>query len=111
MSRHFFPLLVAAVLLAGCADPLPADKLDYAGDWRAPGMSLLILEDGSVAYERIRSGASTSINGPLKEFDGDDFVVGLWVFTTTFDVTEPPHQVNGEWQMVVDGVRLTKQNW
>lgn len=111
MTQHLFPLLLAVLLLAGCTDPLPEDKLDYAGDWRAPGMSLLILEDGSVAYERIRSGATTSVNGPLKAFDGDDFAVGVWFFTTTFEVSEPPHQVDGAWQMVVDGVRLTKQAW
>jgi hypothetical protein len=71
-------------------------------------MALLITQDGSVAYKRIKKGMTTSVNGPLKEFDGDDFVVGVLFMTTTFKVSEPPHKVKGRWQMVVDGVRLTK---
>ncbi len=71
-------------------------------------MSLLILKDGSVAYERVRGRATVSIDAPLKEFVEDDFVVGLWFLTTTFDVSEPPEEIGGKWQMVVDGVRLTK---
>ncbi|WVM92925.1 hypothetical protein ULG90_01620 [Halopseudomonas pachastrellae] len=26
--------------------------------------------------------------------------------TTRFEVSEPPHEVEGDWTMVVDGVRL-----
>ena len=71
-------------------------------------MALLILQDGSFAYERLKGGATASINGPLKEFVGDDFVVGVWFFTTTFVVSEVPHEVEGQWQMVVDGIRLIR---
>jgi len=71
-------------------------------------MSLLILRDGSVEYERVKGRATVSIDAPLKEFVEDDFVVGVWFITTTFDVSDPPEEVGGKWQMVVDGVRLTK---
>ena len=71
-------------------------------------MYLLILTDGTVSYQRLKNGGSTSINAPLKEFVGDDFVVGLAFLTTTFDVKNAPHQVDGKWVMVVDGVKLTK---
>ena len=102
-------LLVLVILtICSCSKPLPADKLSYAGEWESKEMYLLILPDGTVAYQRLKNGGNTSINGPVKEFVGDDFIVGLAFLTTTFDVTEAPHLVDDEWVMVVDGIRLTK---
>ena len=46
--------------------------------------------------------ALTLVNGPLKEFDGNDFLVGIGPFSTTFEVSEPPHETVNGWQMVVD---------
>ena len=101
-------LVFFIILLSGCADPLPEDRLDYVGEWRSKEMGLLILADGSVSYKRLKGGATTSVSGPLKRFEGDDFVVGVLFMTTTFDVTEPPHEIGGAWTMTVDGVRLTR---
>ncbi len=101
-------LVFFIILLSGCADPLPEDRLDYVGEWRSNEMGLLILADGSVSYKRLKGGATTSVSGPLKRFEGDDFVVGVLFMTTTFDVTEAPHEIGGAWKMTVDGVRLTR---
>ncbi|WP_240695211.1 hypothetical protein [Corallincola luteus] len=100
--------VVMAMLLSACSEPLPVDKLNYAGDWQSREMELLILTDGTVAYKRLQKGGTTSINAPLKEFQGNNFIVGIGPVTTTFIVAEPPTEVDGQWQMVVDGVRLTK---
>ena len=108
MKARFITLIACLLLLAGCSKPLPVDRLNYVGEWQSKEMSLLILADGSVSYKRLKSGATVSVNGPLKEFIGNDFVVGLWFLTTTFTVSEPPAQINGKWQMVVDGIRLTR---
>jgi len=106
-SKHIV-LALLIFLLAACSDPLPADKLSYAGEWRSSEMLLLILEDGTVAYKRLQNGGSTSVNGPLKAFQGDSFEVGIGPFSTTFEVSKPPHEVDGSWRMVVDGVLLTR---
>lgn len=108
MKLKIILVFIVLTLLSSCSKPLPNNKLSYAGNWRSEEMTLLILDDGTVAYERIKNGGSTSINASIKRFDGDDFVVGVWFFTTTFEVSEPPKEINGNWQMVVDGVRLTK---
>lgn len=50
-----------------------------------------------------------SIDGPLKQFEGDNFVVGVGPISTTFLVTAPPHQDGGQWKMTVDGVELTRK--
>ncbi|MFV1980009.1 MAG: hypothetical protein ACC655_02555 [Rhodothermia bacterium] len=108
MLRTVVGLIVFTSLLVGCSEPLPESKQDYVGDWQSKEMRLLILADGTVSYERLKNGGTTSVNGPVKEFVGDDLVVGVLFFKTTFEVTETPHEVDGRWQMVVDGVRLTR---
>ncbi len=71
-------------------------------------MYLLILADGSVSYNRLKKGVTTSVNGPLQKFDGDDFIVGISFFKTRFVVSTPPYKQEGVWRMMVDGVELTK---
>ena len=101
-------VLAATLTLAACGKPVPQDKGAYVGEWRAQTMGLLIRQDGSVAYKRIKAGVTTSVNGPLRKFEGDSFVVGIPFITTKFEVSTPPHQDAGKWKMVVDGVELIK---
>jgi len=60
-------LLLLAALLVGCGKPVPAEKVEYVGDWRAEQMRLLITRDGSVVYKRIERAASKSIEGRCKD--------------------------------------------
>ena len=106
--KHIFALIITVLFLMSCATPVPPDKKDYVGEWRSKDMYLLILQDGSVKYERLKGGATTKVTGPLKEFQGDNFVVGIAFIETTFVVSKPPFQENGVWKMIVDGVELTK---
>lgn len=101
-------LLSAGLLLAGCSEPIPPEKVAYAGEWRGENVELVITLEGAVQYER-RSGASkVSVNAPIQRFEGDNFVVGVGPFNTTFVVSKPPHLVDGQYRMVVDGVELTR---
>ena len=100
--------IVMCLLLAGCSNPVPPEKSDYIGEWQSKEMYLLILQDGSLRYQRLKGGANTKITGPIKEFQGDNFIVGFAFITTTFEVSTPPYKVGGVWKMVVDGVTLTK---
>lgn len=100
----------ALAILAACAKPLPPDKLSYVGDWRASNMDLSIEAGGTVRYQRRKGGASTSIEGPIQRFEGDDFLVGVGPLSTTFVVSKPPHERNGGWSMTVDGVELRKSS-
>jgi|GEM_PF-665649 len=108
MKAKITSVLLALLLISGCSKPLPTDKLSYVGEWKSKQMGLLIAGDGNMAYKRLIQGGTKSVNGPIKSFEGDDFVVGVLFLETRFVVSEPPHEVNGSWQMVVDGVRLTK---
>jgi hypothetical protein len=103
------PAFAALLLAAACTgQPLPKDKLDYAGDWRGTGMTLSIAANGNVSYKRTRGGESTSISAPIQRFEGASFFVGVGPLTTRFEVTSPPHQDGSLWKMTVDGVELTR---
>lgn len=108
LFRAFIAVLLVLVL-AGCSKPLPPEKAAYAGEWQGLGMSLMITPDGSVAYKRMKGGVTTSVDGPLKEFQGNNFLVGLGPLTTTFVVSVPPHEAGGVWKMTVDDVELTRR--
>jgi hypothetical protein len=101
-------LIAALLILSACGQPVPEDKATYVGEWRAQTMSLLLRQDGRVVYKRIKGGLTTSIDGPLQRFEGDNFVVGLPFISTTFEVSKPPYEEAGTWKMVVDGVELTR---
>ena len=97
-------LVPALLILSACGQPVSEDKAAYVGEWRAQTMGLLLTQDGSVAYKRLKGGVTTSLNGPLRRFEGDNFVVGVPLIATTFEVSKPPYQDAGQWKMVVDGV-------
>jgi hypothetical protein len=105
------PLLVlipALLMLSACEPPVPQDKVAYVGEWSAQTMNLTLTQDGTVRYKRVRGNVTTSIDAPLRRFDGDNFVVGVPFISTTFEVSKPPYQEAGIWKMVVDGVELTR---
>lgn len=96
--------------LCACSKPLPDDKQTYVGEWQDDHKTTLLIihASGDINYERKVGVATTTINAPIKEFNGNDFIVGVWFFTTDFKVTEPPEKRQGKWRMVVDGVELIK---
>jgi hypothetical protein len=103
-------VILMSIFLTACAKPLPPDKLAYAGDWESPSLYLQITPGGQVSYKRVNGNQSTSIDAPVKDFQGDNVEVGVGPATTVFVVSKPPHQDQGAWKMTVDGVELTRQN-
>jgi hypothetical protein len=74
----------------------------------AQTMSLKVTQDGRVLYKHVKGNATTSIDAPLRTFEGDNFIVGIPFVSTTFEVSKPPYREAGTWKMVVDGVELTR---
>lgn len=105
------PLIAAifALTLLGCSKPVPPERSAYVGEWRSPAMSLLITQDGSVKYQRIKGGVTSSVSGPLQKFEGNDFHVGIAFLSTRFVVDKAPAQEKGAWKMTVDGEELTRK--
>jgi hypothetical protein len=111
LYRFMILLMLGAFiyLLAGCNSILiPEEKRNYVGTWEGVGFHLTITDDGSVDYRRVKGNSRKTVTGPVKSFEGDDFVVGVLFITTTFEVQHPPYKDGDEWLMVVDGVELIK---
>ena len=111
--RKRIPLLVvlaAPLMLSACGQAVPDDKAAYVGAWHAQNMDLTLTKDGKINYKRVSGNSTKSIDGPLRRFEGDNFVVGIPFISTTFMVSKPPHQEAGAWKMTVDGVELTRAN-
>ena len=110
MSKHIRLAIFAAAVstLAACSQPVPNDKAAYVGEWQSPTMSLVIPQNGNVRYKRVSGYKTTSVDAPLRRFEGDNLVVGLPFVSTTFEVSKPPFQEAGSWKMVVDGLILTR---
>ena len=106
--RRTVAFLLLVLMLSACGKPVPPDRAEYVGEWQDRSMYLLITQDGSVRYKRLKGGVSTSIEAPLKRFDGDNFVVGVGPMSTVFTVSKPPYHDGKNWKMVVDGVELTR---
>ena len=108
--KKIFITLGLILLLTACADPIPKEQSEYIGYWQSEQMAIQIFADGNVSYKRVNGNATTSVDGPLKEFVGDDFVVGVLFMTTTFNVSSPPEEIDGVWKMTVDGVELVRKD-
>ena len=105
-----FFAFINLVILSGCGEPLSEDKLDYVGLWRGGNLLIEIKEDGSVSYAKVRTNNTETIEGPIKEFTDEGFVVGYLFLSMKFKVDKSPYKENGNWKMVLNGVEMTKTN-
>lgn len=108
-------LVLLTTLLGACSDdvfytPLPADKMQYAGEWRADGVLMLIEPRGRMVFVRNSDRVKTNLDLPIKEFKGDNMIVGMWSMTTEFVVAKPPHEEDGVWKMTVNGIEVTRSS-
>lgn len=100
-----------AISLVGCAKPLPAEKVAYAGTWTSADsrVNITITPEGRVEYSNKQPGKSSSVSAPIKSFNGDNFDAGIGPLTTAFKVNQPPKQdQQGNWFMIIDGHTLAK---
>lgn len=110
MSFRVIALVLALGLGVACSpNPLPPDRLDYAGHWKGPGIDLVITAEGRASYDKKGGATSVHVDGPIQGFSGDDFVVGMMVMRTKFVVSAPPTERGGVWTMTVDGIELVRQ--
>ena len=88
---------------------LASDKAAYVGTWKSETLTLRIAGDGTFEYSHSENYGNTHYGGRIRGFDSDDFTVLIPpFFPGRFHVTEPPHQVDGRWEMVVDGIRVNR---
>ncbi len=90
------------------ASALSSTKKEYAGHWEGGGVTLDI-SSSAVSYVNKQGNTSTTLNGTLDHFEGDDIVIKILIPTSTLKVTSPPTLTGGEWKMTVEGVEVTRK--
>jgi len=99
---------VIVLALSACSKPVPPEKAAYVGEWQQKNMYLLITQDGQLSYKRVAGNSTTSMNVPIKRFDGNNIEAGIGPMSSVFVVSKAPYQDGATWKMVVDGVELTR---
>ena len=105
----FILVIFVTLFLLGCDNPLPPSKLDFEGRWESENMLLVITKQGQVYYERQEGSVNTNVEAPIKDFTSTGFSVGIGFFSTDFVVDQKPTEIDGQWQMKVDGVLLIRR--
>lgn len=119
MMKSFFRRLVLGCYLgmacSGCgliasmqAKPVPEIYQSYVGTWKAEGVEFNIHRNGSLIYKAKDERSSIRLEAPIHNWSANGFSAGALFFQREFKVTKAPHKVNGQWQMVVNGNRLTR---
>ena len=92
---------------------LTEDRQNYIGEWTNANTRLSIKPDGTIEYRREETVGDTTnsdtVSGPINNFDGASFTVGVLGSNTRFEVLQPPTEENGAWQMNVNGENLEKR--
>ena len=92
---------------------LTEDRQNYIGEWTNATTQLLIKPDGAIEYRREETVGDTTntdtVSGPINNFDGASFTVGVLGNNTRFDVSQPPTMENGAMTMTVNGEKLERR--
>jgi len=94
-------------LLTGCSllgIPIPEDKQDFIGTWKADEVHLIISPTGQLDYKDPK----LSLDAPIKEFTDEHIIAGVWFLEKTFNIDKAPYKENGSWKMKVNGIEFTK---
>lgn len=87
---------------------LTAERQNYVGEWRGARANLLIRPDGTIDYRREETVGDTThtdtVTGPINNFDGASFTVGVLGQNTRFQIDQPP----ADGAMTVNGERLER---
>lgn len=107
-----FTLLVSFLASCMTAIPIPENKKDYIWTWKSNEVMLVIKADWFIDYKKESWSTSTSVNGPITQFNNEDFIVSVLGIESEFDIEKTPF-TNDNWeiQMVLEWNTLTKQSW
>ena len=111
--KHVYLLLILAIFITACneLDAIPPEKSNYIGTWQGEYMVISIAKDARVIYNYKKDGVTKSVEGPIQEFIGDDFKVGVLGLNSLFKVSKPPYFEEGQWKMVIDDQLVIKTSY
>lgn len=108
MRVIFTTAIAATLLLSGCSR-IPDEKVSYIGTWKSQNATLTITRAGRMNYHRSanESRIEEDFNVDIKQFSEKEIIGN--VGDARLEITEPPRQAGGSWQMTINGDVLFKQ--
>lgn len=98
-----------ALTFSGCGKktPIPQDKKDYVGTWISGTQDTIVIRADGAGNAKV---GNTTISGGSVEFPDKNSVsikaIGLG---PTLKINQPPQEVDGKWQVVLDGTTYFRQ--
>lgn len=80
----------------------------YIWEWKWDWITLLIWNNSYINYKKQKGSVSTSISGPIVEFNDNNFKIGIWFFKTTFTINKKPLIEWNQYKMTIDWNKLTR---
>jgi hypothetical protein len=103
--RRIAWIAAACFVVAGCAS-FPAEYRSLVGTWEGDGLDMTIRSDGDVLYERTSGNEKITFEGPLKSVSDQEIVFGFFFLRHKLAIQQPPHVIDGRYEMVLENVRL-----
>lgn len=106
-----FALFVASLTLSltscGKKTPVPQDKKDYVGTWISGTQDTIVIRANGEGNAKV---GSTTISGGSVEFpDKNSISIKAIGLGPTLKINQPPQEIEGKWQVVLDGTTYFKQ--
>ncbi|TAL68429.1 MAG: hypothetical protein EPN82_10570 [Bacteroidetes bacterium] len=106
-----FAIIIGSIALTftGCGKktPIPQDKKDYIGTWISRTQDTIVIRANGEGNAKV---GSTTISGGSVEFpDKSTISIKAIGLGPTLKINQPPQEVEGKWQVVLDGTTYFKQ--
>ena len=108
MKRLIPFLLLFSLLSVSCIDKTPVSEAHsrYVGLWtNNAGFWIQIEEDGTGSFEI----PGSSITGGAAAISDSVIVISMLGFDANFEVNKKPHLTQGNWILILDGVKYYQQ--
>ena len=110
--RRIALIAAVCVLLASCVKgkAIPEEYSSLVGTWTGNGFDIIITADGGASYHRISGSGETTFTGPLNNITDKEIEFGFLFFKQKLEIEQPPHEVDGRYEMVMDNVKLVRKD-
>lgn len=107
MKQFYLPLFLF-LFLFGCLNktPVSEENKEYIGLWTANNdYWISIGKDGTGSYKLPNS----NISGGSATIKEKSITISMLGIDANFVIDQPPHQEEGTWLMILDGIKYYKQ--
>lgn len=104
----FISLVVLSFVMQWNPIEFNEDQKKYIWNWKWDWITLIISDNAYIDYKKQKNSVSTSISGPITEFNDNNFKASILFINSTFNIDKKPFQEWNLWKMTVDWNELSR---